>query len=399
MDRQQEALLILLRRAVWGVDLQLESAVWDDVELIATQQGVRWALYPGAKSLAADISKDKLQEWRRFSLAGVWNNESLNEFQGALLEALVREGIRTVILKGTSCSRYYTSPEMRFLGDIDIQVDPENVDAVANYLRGLGFVESKAPHGFHRGFSMGKITVEVHYHCTELPQGKGTDAAMNEEKRFLEQTRMAEMNGMHFPVLSEKHQALMLLMHMERHMQEDGIGLKQLCDWATFVDGAGAEHWTETLQLLESCGLFQYAKVVTKVCIRYLGLKCETTEWANDISDKQADVFMSDVFCRGSFGNADNQKSSSLFSDRSTMGEKEQSMCRGMAGKMKKIVDQRYPVARKYKTLECFFYVYIPLKYIIQSIFKRKRNPMREILDSRKRQRLYHSLHLYEVEE
>ena len=46
--------------------------------------------------------------------------------------------VRAAILKGTSCSRYYPFPEARPLGDIDVLVDRECVNAVGEYLESRG---------------------------------------------------------------------------------------------------------------------------------------------------------------------------------------------------------------------------------------------------------------------
>lgn len=398
MTNPQKMLLKIIRRALWQENLPLEASAWDEVELLAEQQGVLWMLYPGIKGTV--VPKEKLQEWRNATITGIWQNESINALQKKLLAHLKEKRIRAVILKGTSCSRYYADPNMRPLGDIDILVDRENVDAVADYLCSQGFETTSTAHKFHIGFSHDAITVEVHYHCTDLPMGKGTDAARNAEKNFLDQIEIAVMNGMRFPVLSESNQALMLLMHMERHMQEDGLGLRQLCDWAAFVHGTDHKHWEKTIPLLKSCGLFQYARVVTNVCMTYLGLDCDDLSWANTVNTQLAEALMQDVFRRGNCGRADNQNVGSLFSDRSTMG-KQQGPLKGMLAKMTTLAYRKYPCSRRHKWLLPIFYFYIPVQYIIKSVWgKRARKDLgTAIANAGKRQQLYCALHLYEVDE
>lgn len=400
MTHSQETLLRIVRSALWQENVPLEASAWDEIELLAEQQGVLWMLYPGAKK-ADCVPRETLMKWRNALLERIWNNEPVNAFQTKLLTQLAGKGIRAAILKGTSCSRYYAVPNMRPLGDIDLLVDYPNVDAVADLLREQGFEESKVQHSFHIGFSLKQITVEVHYRCTDLPQGKGTDAARNAESAFLDQVEWVGMNGMCFPVLSETHQALMLLMHMERHMQEDGIGLRQLCDWAVFVNGANSSHWEKTITLLKSCGLFQYAKVVTNACVKYLGLKSDHIAWLGVDEDPLSELLMQDAFRRGSFGQVDDQNVGSLFSDRSAMGMQKQSLCRGMIMKMKALAYRKYPYIKQHKWLLPILYFYIPFGYIIKSLFGRntKRNLYTAIASARERQKLYHSLHLYEVRE
>lgn len=399
MTHSQKMLLKIIRRALWQENLPLEASAWDEVELLAEQQGVLWMLYPGTKWTV--VPQEKQLKWRSTTITGIWQNESINGFQMKLLAFLENKEIRTVILKGTSCSRYYADPAMRPLGDIDILIDQENMAAVADYLCGQGFAKVSTEHKFHIGFSCDAITVEVHYHCTDLPIGKGTDAARNAEQTFLDQIEIAEMNGMQFPVLSETNQALMLLMHMERHMQEDGLGLRQLCDWAAFVYGTNHKHWEKTIPLLKSCGLFQYARVVTNACMTYLGLNCDGLAWAKSIDIELVEALMQDVFRRGNFGRADDQNVGSLFSDRSIMGMQRQDPIKGMLAKMTTLAYRKYPCCRRHKWLLPAFYFYIPVQYIIKSVWgKRARKDLcTAIANAGKRQQLYCALHLYEVEE
>lgn len=398
MTHSQKMLLKIIRRALWQENLSLEASAWDEVESLAEQQGVLWMLYPGTKGTV--VPKEKLLEWRNAAITGIWQNESINALQKKLLAHLKDKRIRSVILKGTSCSRYYVAPNMRTLGDIDILVDRENIDAVADYLCTQGFEKMSTEHKFHIGFSNDAITVEVHYHCTDLPMGKGTDAARNAEKNFLDHIEIAEIDGMRFPVLSETHQALMLLMHMERHMQEDGIGLRQLCDWAAFVHGTDHQHWEQTIPLLKSCGLFLYAKVVMNACMTYLGLKCDDLAWANPVNTQLAEALMQDVFRRGNCGRADDQNVGSLFSDRSMMGKRQQGPLKGMLAKMTLLAYRKYPCSRRHKWLLPVLYFYIPVQYIIKSVLgKSARKDLGiAIANAGKRQRLYRMLHLYEAE-
>lgn len=401
LTHQQETLLQFVRRTLWQENLPLQDDDWNEIETLAGEQGVLWMLYPGSKSAQAHIPQEKRTEWRSACISGVFDNQRLNAFQEEWLQWLAGKKIRAAVLKGTSCSRYYAFPNMRPLGDIDILVDPENVDEAASDLQKRGFVESTIPHGFHRGFSLNGITIEVHVRCSELPRGTGADAAMRAEKTYLDEIQMAEMEGMRFPVLTQEHQALMLLMHMERHMQEDGLGLRQLCDWAAFVHGSDSARWEGAASLLKSCGLYQYACVVTWACVKYLGLQSACAAWAEKVDDSLMEAFMQDVFARGSFGKADDQHAGSLFSDRSAMGKKGQGALQGMLAKMTSLAHRKYPITRRCAILLPVFYLYIPVNYVVRSLFGKgtRRDLRKTIANSKKRQRLYGALHLYEVEE
>lgn len=401
LTQSQKTLLSIVKSTLWYTESFPSDTDWDEIEAIAQEQGVLWMLYPGTKNAGVSVPTVYYKKWRNMAHSSVFYNEQKNDFQTELLDWFQENSIPVVILKGISCSRYYPFPNMRPLGDIDILVESENEERVGEYLRSEEFNSSSIPHGFHTSYARDDLIVEVHCRCSELPSCQGTQFVEDEEGKFLSYRQQINVGGVSFPALSDSHQALMLLLHMERHMQEDGIGLRQLCDWATFVAGSDPMHWQETLPLLKECGLFIYAKVITKVCIKHLGLPQEYAAWAANASDDIVDELLQDVFRGGNMGKADDQKAGSLFTSRSTLGTEHQSVARGMFAKMTCLSYNKWPISKRIKALLPFCYLYIAINYVVQSLTNRrsKRNIFVAIENSVKRRKLYQKLHLYEVEQ
>ena len=398
LNDHQKMLLAIVQNALWSKTIELENYDWESIACLAKQQGVLWMLYPGLKNKKECVPEKLLKEWRSVMHSGLMYNEQLTTFQEELFAWLEKNSIRAVVLKGTSCSRYYPYPSLRPLGDIDILIDHENMALVAEYLISAGFHASETQHGFHIGYYRGEIIVEVHYRCSELPENEGTQAAILEEKRFLDCREIAKYDELAFPILSASHQALMLLMHMERHMQEDGIGLRQLCDWAVFVYGSDSRHWHETIPLLKSCGLFIYAEVITMSCVKYLGLAASYAPWIKTVDEKTVEAFVEDIFRGGNLGVANEHHVGSLFTDRRLMGTQEHGILKGMLTKMKSLAFRKWPITQKYAFLLPICYLYIPIEYVIMSFVnpKSRRNVITAIHLSRRRRKLYYALHLFE---
>ena len=144
LEKNQMALLVLIRTAIWGGEEDLPDADWDVVEKYAQDQGVLWIVYLGAKALKQSncslqlISKERLKNWRSALYTGAFYNDQINGVQMHLIQWMAENKVRAAILKGTSCSRYYPFPEARPLGDIDVLVDRECVNAVGEYLESRG---------------------------------------------------------------------------------------------------------------------------------------------------------------------------------------------------------------------------------------------------------------------
>lgn len=398
LDNNQNALLAILRNALWGEAEELPEADWEAVGRLAKQQGVQWMLYPGAKPCST-VPADRLQLWRGMLFSSMVQNERLNAVQNQLFTWLSERKIRAAVLKGTSCSAFYPNPEARTLGDIDILIDEENMETVGRYLQEQGYAAPDYDHDFHARYCAGAIVIEVHHAATEIPEGPGGKRVAEEMSKFLDECRAEKAGELTFPTLSDRHQALMLLLHMERHMLKGGIGLRQLCDWCMFVNGSDSAHWDTTLELLNRCGLTTYAKVITKTCVQHLGLAPERAVWCMDVDDSLADAMLEDLLRGGNFGAAQQETMSNLFTDRNQLSTGSSGRVRGLLSTLSKLAYFHWPWTKKYKIILPVFWVYIPLRYWVRSLLglREKKNVLQVMGTSDRRQKLYQALHLYEI--
>jgi hypothetical protein len=195
---------------------------------MAKQQGVISLAYDGAVALKVALPEQIRQTWNRRTMAGVVRNERLLAAQDEVLGWLDAAGIPAAILKGSSVARHYPQPELRVLGDVDILVPRAQVEQVQQILQCNGYRMHESDHNFHIGFDRDGAYVEIHYDVISPPDCKGGNAVQKETAHFLDHTDRGQVHTHTFPVLSQHHQALMLLLHMVRHMTEGGIGLRQL---------------------------------------------------------------------------------------------------------------------------------------------------------------------------
>lgn len=397
LNDTQKALLTLLAQALWGNGGALVEADWEQVEELAKDQGVLPMLYRGAIKYKDIIPAERIRIWRGAMYAAVLQNEHVNQAQSEILAWLSAKGIRAVILKGASVARYYAPSDMRYLGDIDLLIDHDTVEEASTILEEHGYKLSKQEHDFHIAFSRENITVEVHYAASVVPAGKGGQAATRIMRRFLDDATCVNMNAMSFPALSEQHQALMLLMHKERHVIEGGIGLRQLCDWAAYLNSQNDQ--VNLIQMCEVCGLLRFAQVVTKACVSYLGLDGRDLSWCMEADDALVDAMMEDVFRSGNMGRADPEKDSTLFAGRFMLDNSNQNAIVGLIVNLNKLAKKHFPITVRHKWLLPVFWIFLPMRYIVRSMFglRKKRNIIRMLKQSNKRFELHKELHLYEV--
>lgn len=401
LNDTQKALLTLLAQALWGNGGALVEADWEQVEELAKDQGVLPMLYRGAMKYKDIIPAERIRIWRGAMYAAVLQNDRVNLAQSEILGWLAEKGIRAAILKGTSVARYYNPPDMRCLGDIDLLICNSDLERVSAILCVNGYELLDQEHGFHVKFQRSDILVEVHYAASEIPDSECYQDICQIMNSFLDDILMTTLGDERFPALSETNHALMLLLHMERHMMAEGIGLRQICDWAVYINSISLEHWRRKIEpMLKTCGLSMYAKVITRTCEKYLALSTDNIVWCHESDDKLAYELVCDIFRAGNLGHADNESNGNIFSNRSMLGNSNQWRIIGLIMYMNKLAYANFPVVRRCKVLLPVMWVFIPLRYFIRSILglRPRKNVSKVLLGAKRRQQLYKALHLYEPE-
>lgn len=296
-------LLALLRNSLWGSPLTSNVAVgaWGAVVDAAALHAVVPMIWPAMRANAAtcQIPDDVLQRCRSAAIASALSAENYMAEQTRVLDILNHAGIDSVVHKGASMARLYPKPEMRSLGDIDLLVRDKDYIRSVNALVEAGYRLGSEEHPYHKVLFGTSVMVEIHCAVARTPEGK---AGQNLEKIMasaLDDAEEVTLNDARFHVLAPGHQAVALLMHMQKHMVSSGIGLRQLCDWMMFVHSVGAEQWPVILPLLDEIGLKKYAMLLTKTCILYLGLPSVQCEWCASVDDKMCKLMIDDIMRSG----------------------------------------------------------------------------------------------------
>ena len=108
-----------------------------------------------------------------------------------------------------------------------------------------------------------------------------------------------------------------MLLHVAGHMINDGgVGLRHLCDWAVFVERVDVERFRPQL---ESVGLWTFACQLTAVCVRYLGLP--EMDWVGEQDDEFLSSLIEDVLSAGNFGKKEAGRRATLALEKTSFAE------------------------------------------------------------------------------
>lgn len=193
---------------------------------------------------------------------------------------LKENGIDTVLLKGCGTAAWYPVPELRKSGDVDLLLgNEEEATKAVQILNQKGFVTAGDQRANHHivCVSPDRISIELHISLAEPFDNDKTNRFLAEkQKHFFQNRRKVDSMGITFELMSDAYHAFYLLLHMLQHFMRAGFGIKLLCDWVVFWEKNLTDEEKETfLNLVRESGTLGFARMMTNVCVRYLGLKKE----------------------------------------------------------------------------------------------------------------------------
>lgn len=311
------------RKTIDNLFLLLKSALWQDGQYVRTMADVDWReLYELAKEqclvgviadalryVSADqgLGTGKLQ-WLAFVVRLERKNHEMNVQIGTLFRQFTTLGLSPVLLKGQAFAANYPYPLHRQCGDIDIyfkcREDCAKAVAWASEVdKAAARSSDNKRDGKHFAFSLERNVVELHYYMCLFDNDRLQQRlqAIIDEEFASASPFYVEIEGERIeavpPTLSVLHQ----IVHISRHLLEAGVGLRQICDLALFLDRHEDAIDTKKLNdYLIDLELADVAKSLGWVMVHQLGLDERKVPFGTD--DSYADFILKEIFEGGNFG-------------------------------------------------------------------------------------------------
>ncbi|MBO4327387.1 MAG: nucleotidyltransferase family protein [Clostridia bacterium] len=299
------------------------------------------------------------------------------------LTALLREKqIPFAVLKGLAAAVNYRDPSKRAMGDIDFIVPPEMFEQTREVLLAEGYqpVDYGVENIRHVAYDKGRVHFELHHHFGHEDREEVEKYVTN----GLAKLREACVDNAEFTMLDRLGNGVVLLDHMKTHLKS-GLGLRQAVDWMMYVDRElDDEFWTAEFEAAAAdVRLVKFAKVATRMCQKYMGLRTEGITWCSDADDKLCDDLIENLLISGNFGrrNGEGQKIESI-----TASIKRE----GLFTRLQKSGEGNWQAYKKHKWLKPFCWIYQSGRYVRQGI--RARRSGSELKDDFKRAKTRHKL-------
>lgn len=307
-----DTLFALLRSTLWGEErfpfvLDMENPPnWDEICKELSFQTV--LVLPTDLLCRLDVAnRKKYMLNARFHIARWY---TVMDAQKALCEQLDKAGIPFVILKGAASACYYPQPVYRQMGDIDFLVPPEHFERARLLMLEEGYVLLDKETFRHIEFTKNNIVFELHRGFASFKDSERAKPFDNLLFDSFERLETFTMEGYSFPVFPSMENGLILLAHINEHL-EDGLGLRQILDWALYVDKfLDDDIWGSSFApIIHRLGLETLAITVTRMCQLYLGLRLDIT-WCASAEEALCHRLMGYLMEQGNFGRKANTEDS-----------------------------------------------------------------------------------------
>lgn len=256
-------------------------ANWVSIQDLANKQGLSAIVIDGIERVP-----DRLRPPQMLLLQ--WIGEVMQNYEARyrsyknaiakLADFYTRHGFKMMVMKGYACSLDWPKPEHRPCGDIDIWLfgQQKGADALISSDKRIKIDSS---HHHHTVFNWGEFTVENHYdfvnvhaHRSSAELEKVFKELGKDDSHFVEVKDASTGSASRVYLPSPNLHALFLIKHMVSHFAAAEISLRQVLDWAFFVEEHGKEVDWEWLQsMLDKYHMIEFFNLINAICVEDLG--------------------------------------------------------------------------------------------------------------------------------
>lgn len=278
------------------------SVEWNELFKEAQKQAITGIFLNGLDGLLKDQLpiQDVLLQWIGIGEIQKQRNQHLNKACLELQSIFKKYDFKSCILKGQGNALLYPNPMLRQCGDIDIWVDGDR-DKIIDFLREkgqVGHIDIK-----HCDWNIIQDTsVEVHF----IPTWFYNPFSNKKLKIWFEEqkeTQFKNESELGFTIPTISFNLVYVLIHIYRHLFDEGIGLRQLMDYYYVIQHSKLEERKEALRVLCSFKMKRFVGAVMYVMQEVFRLESDylmTQPLTND-----GRFLLNEIMRSGNFGHFD----------------------------------------------------------------------------------------------
>ena len=397
ITQTQKILLGVLSHALTGTEYAPPvDTDWSALFAESKAQAVAPLVFSSISQYCTDA--EAFQEWKAVTIRSLQKNRIIQFEHGQLHQLLTEHGIPYTIIKGCASARDYPDPLLRAMGDVDFLIPDAHWEQTRELLVRQGFTVSGEDHDFHMAFHKNKFSMEMHHEPFGL-KGKGTAALQGLVPELVDKSVLVDCDGVVFRMPDPFGHGTVLLLHAYRHLIDTGIGVRHLCDWATFISRFTESQFVEIFQeRFEALGIWKLAQIFSATASRYLSIPYQT--WMGENDEQTCQMLMVDIFDGGNFGSGKGERTTqnaSLYEQEKQLASANSTiqMLRGL----NKTAITRYPRLMSIAILRPFGWLILGIRYIFRvATGRRRKAPSNTMQMVNLRKKLYQEFAAFEIE-
>lgn len=289
--------------------ISIDEKEWELIFEMSTKQSLVGFVFEGVQKFSERNPDQKpplanLCEWIGVTERIKLQNRNLNEKSAMLKRMFEGWGYGNCILKGQGVARLYPLPEVRQPGDIDIWVDGKRDEIVKKLKDSLIRVSYIDYVNCHAAFFT-DAEVEVHFRPTWM-----YNPIVNRKvQKWIQKNKDAQMKefddemGFGYPTVS--FNLIFSLIHIYRHVFQEGIGLRQLTDYYFILTHSTMAEREEAFKTLKSFGLGKFAASIMYIMHRVFDIDKELLLCKPNTVE--GEFLLSEILRGGNFGQYDDR--------------------------------------------------------------------------------------------
>lgn len=314
MNIIQKQFFALVQTGLWGTPIEKglfdSHTDWQQIYHIARMQTLLGITFDGMQELPQELrpKRELYLRWCNTLLQIEENNRLLNRELANVYELYRANQIEPVLLKGQGVAQNYRNPLHRQCGDIDLYIGNRNYKTANELLRQEATDECEENHK-HTTIHWHNIDIENHRILSSLSVPFSNRKFQKEIARWHGTTECRNLNieGCKVTLPPLSFDAAYILAHSALHFLNEGIGLRQICDWANILHANRNEIDLEkTAKLLQQWGLHKAARIIGVIAVNYLALPMEELPIPYTEKDLSTGKWLFDeIWQGGNFGRYD----------------------------------------------------------------------------------------------
>lgn len=276
-----------------------EQVDWQAIETLALQQGLSAVIVDGVEKLSDYLRppKEILLKWIGETLQGYeYRYELYRRTIAEIAQWYNSHGYKMMVLKGLACCLDWPKSEHRPCGDIDIWLFGRQKEADAaleseKSVQGVQEFKVDRSHHHHTVFFCRDFMVENHYdfvNTHDYQSSKELEVVFKE--LGTDDTHFIEVYGEKIYLPSPNLHALFLIRHLVAHFTSTSITLRQVLDWAFFVEKHTNEiDWKWLIDVLKKYHMIEFYNTINAISVGDLGFDAKyfpNVQFRPDLKDK-----------------------------------------------------------------------------------------------------------------